>query len=97
MLLLEDKMFLATQFCRSVRWGTPTPRLHTAALWHAGTILRDHRGHMPREAWLECCQVFLKFVDQLAGCSPDDERSTPAQELKVRAPLSGHSNSFPDV
>lgn len=37
------------------------------------------------------------FVDQLAGCSPDEERSAPAEELKVCAPLSRHSTSFDDV
>lgn len=40
---------------------------------------------MPRDAWLECSQAFLRFVDQLAGHSSEDPTSeaAPCQELQV--------------
>jgi hypothetical protein len=56
----------------------------------AGSTLREHRKHLPRDVWIEGCQVFLDFVDNQAGCgcdvSPDAPPGTPSSESSVGLP-----------
>lgn len=42
-----------------------------------GGLLRDARGHMPRAQFVKCCQLFLRFVDQVAGRGEDAEQGLP--------------------
>lgn len=43
----------------------------------SGSTLRQHREHLPHGVWLECAQVFLRFIDQLAGRDPEDTAFSP--------------------
>lgn len=76
--LMQQPLLDPSAHVRLVRCGVSESCDVTSALSAMiGGMLRDSRSHMPRAQWLKCCQLFLQFVDQVAGRGEGAEQGLP--------------------
>lgn len=76
--LMQRPLLDPSAYVKLVRCGVKESCDVTSALTAIiGGMLRDARNHMPRAHWLRCCQLFLGFVDQIAGRGDDAEEGLP--------------------
>jgi len=99
--LMQKPLVDPSSHVRLVRCGVSESCDVTSAITAIfGGMLRESRNHMPRAVWLKCCQLFLGFVDQVAGRGEDAEQGLPdycAEQLPENANRPGGGRTSVDA